>query len=128
MSIKRKPIRFTDADGVTRYLMPLARPGIEVVIDIADLDAIAAAGISLQWSQGADGYPRVGIPGCGTQAIARLILGAQPGERACYRDGNPLNLRRSNLTIGRIGDAGSKAASLASLLAKQAAARQEAAA
>lgn len=128
MSIKRKPIRFTDTDGVARYSMPLARPGVEVIIDIADLDAIAAAGISLQWSQGADGYPRVNVPGCGTQAIARLILGAQQGERTCYRDGNPLNLRRSNLTIGRVGDTRSKAAALALLLASQAATREEVAA
>lgn len=127
MKVKRKPTQFTDTDGVIRYRMPLARHGVEVVIDTADLNAIADAGISLQWSQGPDNYPRVNIPGCGTHAIARLILGAQQGERVVYRDGDPLNLRRSNLTVGRIRASDSNAAALALLLAKQAAARGESA-
>lgn len=123
MAIKRIPEQFTDADGVIRMRVELARHGTKVVIDTADLEAIAGAGISLNWSLGLDGYPRTYVSGIGPYAVARLILGAKPGERACYLDGNPLNLRRSNLTIARRRSAKSSAAALAAFLTKQANAR-----
>ncbi|MGE8227020.1 MAG: hypothetical protein ACN6RK_14655 [Stenotrophomonas sp.] len=123
MAIKRIPEQFTDADGVIRMRVELARHGTKVVIDTADLEAIAAAGISLNWSLGPDGYPRVNVPGAGPCAVARLILGAKRGERVCYLDGNPLNLRGSNLTIARKRSAQARAAALAAFLTKQASAR-----
>lgn len=123
MAIKRIPEQFTDADGVIRMRVELARHGTKVVIDTADLEAIAGAGISLNWSLGLDGYPRVNVPGVGTCAIARLILGAKRGERVCYLDSNPLNLRRANLTIARKRSAQAHAAALAAFLTKQANAR-----
>jgi hypothetical protein len=40
-----------------------------------------------------------GRPCGGGGPIARLIVGAQPGQVVRYRDGNPLNLKRSNLVL-----------------------------
>ena len=43
--------------------------------------------------------PLAGGKGTSNATIARIIVNAKPGQQARTRDGNPLNLRRSNLYI-----------------------------
>lgn len=97
---KRQPIRSGDV-----VLVPLCR-GELAQIDVKDFDALRAAGVSDQWTLNSNGkeglaYVRVWMDGAGKNqaTVARLILRPIAGSVVKYRDGNPLNLRRSNLYL-----------------------------
>lgn len=78
-------------------------PGVFAVVDRDDYDALAAAGFPTRWfiNSTGNGYWYVRFsPGrfAGKlETVARTILGPRRGRVVKYRDGDRLNLRRSNL-------------------------------
>lgn len=83
-----------------------SRCGRRITADAADFDRLCGLGISDQWFIHGNGkcneYVRVQCPlgqrGQPTTA-ARLILDVSFGRNVRYRDGNPLNVRQSNLYL-----------------------------
>ena len=66
------------------------------------LRLVEEEGFPSQWYAALNGqnvpYVRVRLPGKGQcVAVSRLVVGALPGERVIYRNGNTLDLRRGNL-------------------------------
>lgn len=99
------PIHTTDDHGTPIVLVPLASHPIPAQVDAEDFDRLIAQGVSLFWTLNwsGTGYPYVRcsnprVAGHLT-TVARLILNVGPGRVVKYRDGNRLNLRRSNLWV-----------------------------
>jgi hypothetical protein len=106
MKPTRNPIPFIDADGCDCLRVPLAGNRGDAIIDAYLLPTLQAAGLRDGWSFNRAGnaryrYVRGHLSGHNTITVARLITGAQRGQHVCYRDGNPLNLRESNLYLVR---------------------------
>ena len=106
--MKQRPISMgTDTEhGTTIVRVPLgpdAKHHCE--LEIADWQALLMAGYSgnLNYVRPKDStkiYPIVPSKAKNIhQIVARVILKADKGTRVFYRDGNPCNLRRSNLQI-----------------------------
>jgi len=99
--VKQRPITsHTDSEG-TFVRVPLG-PEATYFAEIAlvDWERLLKDGFTgnLNYVDGNNGklYPTIGV---GHRLIGRLICNAGPRERVVYLDGNPLNLRRSNLSI-----------------------------
>lgn len=106
---KRMPAieRACDNDGRAIVLVPLANYPVPAKLFEADFDALRAAGLTDHWTFNNTGnghaYVRAGhysSPGK-LITVARVIEGAGPRVAVKYADGNPLNLRRDNLYLGR---------------------------
>lgn len=82
--------------------VPLGRSEIdEAVVDREDYDELIALGLSPNWQICSSS---VASRGAGRKVlVARVLLGAKAGQRVRYEDGNPLNLRRSNLSLENKG-------------------------
>lgn len=109
----RKPIITftTDPDGTEIALVPIGkREGRAAEIHAADLQELDRQGVSRCWyfkTASGRGYVNAHDPDHlgGNRTIARLITGAGRGQSVKYRDGNRLNLRRSNLCLVESGNA-----------------------
>ena len=101
-----------DDDGQRCTRIPLARYGNCAILYAEDLEELARRGYLLRmqvsYNRGhAVGYVHLRDPRNNgvNHVVARLILGAPPRTVVRYRDGNRLNLRRSNLLLRRGGSA-----------------------
>src|SRR5947209_6839988 len=85
-----------DHDGLRIVSVPLNNVDKQVILDEEEFDLLMSLCLDPWWRLSANLVVRGTIP------IARIILDAKKGEKVQYLDGNPLNLRRSNLikTIG----------------------------
>lgn len=96
-----------DADGVEVALVPVnSRKGIVgcATIERSDLERLDAYGVPRHWylnSAHGCGYVSFAARAFkgGNQTVARLIVGAGFRKAVRYRDGDRLNLRRSNLYL-----------------------------
>jgi hypothetical protein len=102
--MKHTPAVTTAADGVT--LVPVSnRPGVLAVLDTEDWEGWLASGRPTVWFLAANSGGRYylryrlrhGRGRLGT--VARDLAAARPDEIVRPADGNPLNLRRSNLIV-----------------------------
>ena len=93
------------AEHYAARVNPRATP--YATLDAVDWDRLVADGVSQNWVLNASkksyplqSYVRVRMPGFGLRQVAQLVAQTRRGCGISYRDGNPLNLRRSNLVIG----------------------------
>jgi hypothetical protein len=77
----------------------IAGGSIDVVLDHDDLVELIGLEILPRWWWINNRIVQVPLPGGAPISVARLITEADSGYRVRYRDGNPRNLRRSNLTL-----------------------------
>jgi hypothetical protein len=103
MTNARTPTQFTAADGTECLHVPLAGNRGDAIIEGDALPLLAQVGVTLSWSFNRNGrgrrYVRGNLARGNTISIARIVAGARRGQLVCYCDGNPLNLRRSNLYV-----------------------------
>ena len=102
---RRQPVMTLNDHGQPIVLVPLANHSRPARIDAKDFEMLLADGYSDQWNfnrvgQGY-GYVRCknGKVKGGLSTVARLVLGAGEKKVVHYRDGDRLNLCRSNLYI-----------------------------
>jgi hypothetical protein len=101
-----RPVRyFTDSDGMHCALVPLPN-GDHATIYADDYARIIEGGASSNWQLNYNGSPRnnrgyvkAELPGRDLRTVARLVMQTRYAQQVKYRDGNPLNLRRSNLVV-----------------------------
>lgn len=94
-----KHIELEDGDIV---IVPLGRQGSKhAFIDKADYDYLMKLGLSTAWHESAGGYvAAVAHRARGNLInVARVLLNAGIGQYVRYVDGDPRNLRRSNLKL-----------------------------
>ena len=105
---RRKPVlsKGGGGSGSNPQLVTVPLPGGKAAqIELADFNALMERGYSDQWwlhPNGRDSaYVRTTRAGdaCKMVTVARLIVGGCGGTHIRYADGNPLNLRRSNLRM-----------------------------
>ncbi|MDQ0997025.1 hypothetical protein QFZ34_002207 [Phyllobacterium ifriqiyense] len=100
--MKARPIRMESdwASGAKQYVVcvPLGRSGNqEAAINREDYDELLSLGVSPNWQICSSSVASRGI---GHKVlVARVLMDAKAGQRVRYTDGNPLNLRRSNLSL-----------------------------
>jgi hypothetical protein len=90
-------------DRAARVHVPLAS-GQEAILDIDAYHDLRRQGISGRWfaHPTGNGYRYVKCQKGGAQvSVARLIVGAMPGEIVRYRNGDALNLLSSNLYVSK---------------------------
>ena len=102
---RRQPVLTLNDHGQPIVLVPLANHSRPARIDAKDFEMLLADGYSDQWNfnrigQGY-GYVRCkdGKIKGGLSTVARLVLGAGENQVVHYRDGDRLNICRSNLYI-----------------------------
>ncbi len=102
---RRQPVLTLNDHGQPIVLVPLANHPKLARIDAKDFEMLLAEGYSDQWNFNrvgqAYGYVRCKnekVKG-GLSTVARLVLGAGKKQVVHYRDGDRLNLCRSNLFI-----------------------------
>ena len=104
------PERQVDEYGKPTVRVPVDAKGERwATLDAADFDEIVAEGISLTWHYNSAGpkkrwsYVKAhsGAASGGLVMVARVIMGAGPGEIVSYRSGDRLDLRRRNLIVER---------------------------
>jgi len=108
--IRRAPT-LTQHLGEVVSLVPLANSGQYAMVEPETLAELEALGVSLQWvlnetKGGRYRYVRAAplkhsqiAAGRSLLSVAPIIISASRDEQVTYRDGNPLNLLRSNLVI-----------------------------
>lgn len=93
------------AAGITGVVL---QDSTVVLVDSDDYDLLRARGWTARWTSrkvtGDNIYPSINH-GDKIRPIARIILDAGMDEKVKYRDGNQLNLRRSNLSLRAKGGA-----------------------
>jgi hypothetical protein len=106
----RAPQFVTDPDGTLIALVPTNKPGKVAEIEAEVWERLLANGLSPQlvWNTSLPGYSYVRGRWLGDKAkadpitlvsIAALVAGVSRSEQVKFKDGNRLNLRRSNLDI-----------------------------
>ncbi len=97
-----------DATPTTTTLPIIRRNGttVHVLLDQEDHDKLIGLGFPLKLSLRGNGYPYLYLPRhlgypTGATTLARFILDAKPRQRVRYINGNPLDLRRSNLCLDK---------------------------
>ncbi len=102
---RRQPVLSTNDHGQPIVFVPLANHSRPARIDAKDFEMLLAEGYSDQWNfnQVGQGYGYVrckdGKIKGGLSTVARLVLGTGQKHVVHYRDGDRLNLCRSNLYI-----------------------------
>jgi hypothetical protein len=102
--MKARPVRIEGDQqrGFVVYV-PLGRDGEdEAVLDLDDYNDLVALKVYPNW-QLRGGQVGARGPGGINVLIARVLTDAKPGQRVTYRDGDKLNLRRSNLECSESG-------------------------
>lgn len=101
--MKGRPVRI-DGDREKGFVVyvPLARGDDEAVLDLEDYNELVALKVYPNW-QLRGGQAGARGPGGINVLIARVLTDAKPGQRVTYRDGDKLNLRRSNLECSESG-------------------------
>lgn len=96
--------------GAMRYCLVNPKATPYAILDVDDFDRIVSEGYSRLWylnaarkSAPALRYLRVKVPYFGNRMVSHLIAPPMRGQCVHYLDGNPLNLRRSNLALGSKG-------------------------
>lgn len=93
--MKARPITI-GPDGSVH--VPLARNGeAEATIDFEDYQYLVSLGVSPNWQQ--SGRSVSARTPKGNMLVGRILMDAKAGQRVQYKDGNPLNLKRDNLSI-----------------------------
>ena len=87
-----------DYDGTELVIVPLGSTALEATIEKEDYEFLLKLGASPNFAISAKQYVTVGIGG-GREYVARLIMKARAEQRIRYKDGNTLNLRKSNLQL-----------------------------
>lgn len=66
-----------------------------------DLDVLVSLGVSLNWAGLQTGHVTCNARRAASKKamVARILMDAQVGEMVTYRDSNPMNLRRENLSV-----------------------------
>ena len=83
-------------------IVPLSRNGEHsATIDLEDYELLMSLGVSPNWQ--CTGGSVVARTPKGTMLVGRILMDAKRGQQVRYLDGNPLNLRRDNLTIKQGG-------------------------
>lgn len=96
--MKPRPIKITKEGQEDMAHVPLARNGErKAIISREDYEALIALGVSPNWQTSAGSV--VANSPAGRVMIGRLLMDAKASQQVRYKDGNPLNLRRSNLFI-----------------------------
>jgi len=100
--MKRQPTFYKAHDGHEYAVVPLANTKLKATLDAEVYRQLRTLGVSPNWRL-SQGVRRIGYPAVTVldrpQFVARLIAGVGPGRQVSYRDGNRLNLRRSNLQV-----------------------------
>ena len=100
--MKQRAIEIIEEEGKRLCRVPLG-PRAERHAEIweKDWNFLLKLGCPGNWNHINNNY----VTACAPKAsgnhvlVARVLLDAGPGESVIYRDGNPLNLRRENLTL-----------------------------
>ena len=98
----KRPVRFSD-DGFTAFIT--LATGEVAMIDREDHDRFVQEGISLNWYRTYDRHrngPYVQVwhkPVRNIMTVSRLVMRAGKGEVVSFRNGDLLDLRKSNLRI-----------------------------
>lgn len=93
------------SDGLRVVLVPLGNSGVVTTIEADDYALLLGAGLSRPWVLNSNGrgrsYVRTSLPGIVGNLVspARAFLGIGPNVVVRYEDGDPTNLRRSNLNV-----------------------------
>ena len=105
--IAKHPIPFTDEHGLPCLRVPMSNAhGVFAIVDQHHFETLRALGLTRSWFLNGNGtgkrYVRTPVPAEGRPKgtillVARLIIGAGPGTVVRYGNGNPLDLRFSNL-------------------------------
>jgi hypothetical protein len=83
-------------DGYLR--VPLGRSGQhEAIIALDDYQQLIELGVSPNWQR--CGGSVSAVTKKGNMLVGRILADARAGQRVHYKDGNPLNLRRDNLSV-----------------------------
>ncbi|NDW03952.1 hypothetical protein [Jiella pacifica] len=102
------PERRVDEQGKPIVRVPVDARGEKwATLDAADFDEVVAEGLGLTWHYNSAGpkkrwsYVKAHSSAAsgGLVMVARVIMGAGPGEIVSYRSGDRLDLRRRNLTV-----------------------------
>ncbi|NII11548.1 hypothetical protein [Oleiagrimonas sp. C23AA] len=97
----------TDEDGNEIAQVLCTSSDHPVVLELAVLRRLQKQGWTDRWACASDGHGnRYVVTYCrdiegrtSVTTVARLVVGAEKGQRVRYRDGNRLNLRRENLYV-----------------------------
>lgn len=97
---RRRPHQHVTPAGEELVLVPLPRLAAFAIVERLEFERLLSLGVTDQWrTVDNDGASRHVV--CNWRgrdvSVSRLIVGALPGRRVSYRDGNRFNLRRSNL-------------------------------
>jgi hypothetical protein len=89
-----------DYDGITPIvLVPLTNlDDTNVTLHEEDFDLLLSLALDFRWRLSANL-----VIAKGKFPVARIIADAKAGHKVLYRDGSPLNLKRSNLVIAQGG-------------------------
>lgn len=104
MKLKRLYETFADIEGHLCVRVPLANTTRCAILYVEDFFRLVNAGVSWNWalnysSATGPGYLKVTIPGDGRRSVARLVAEAGEREQVRYRNGDKIDLRRSNLLV-----------------------------
>lgn len=98
-----KPREITKSIEGSRVLCRVLLSDYKNVAEIwaEDLEALQALGLSTNWAALKSGHVTCNARRAASAKalVARILMDARAGEMVTYRDGNPLNLRRENLTV-----------------------------
>lgn len=101
--LKRKPVYSHDINGTRIANVSLAKGHGIVELHAEDFEALLQSGFSgnlcLNHNNHGNWYVRASQVGGNTVSVARLVTRAGRHQVVRYRDGNRLNLRRSNLYL-----------------------------
>jgi hypothetical protein len=96
--MKARPITIAKDGDSYIARVPLARSGkVEALVKPEDYNTLLSLGVSPNW-QISGGSVVANTPN-GQTLVGRILTNAKAGQRVTYKDGNPLNLRRSNLEV-----------------------------
>jgi len=104
--VNGEPVVHIGVKGAIRYCLRNPRATAFVILDAEDFERIKAQGLTLCWYMNAraagdrdHAYVRCRVKGKGTRQVAHFVAAPPKGYAVRHRDGNPLNLRRSNLFL-----------------------------